>query len=121
MSRQFVSFAPDRPFDSRLSGAKRAHGGRLRRVCGAQRIAIGYIQPGKADQNAFIERFNRMFREEVLDAYLFESLEQVRAITGRVARDLQRRAAPRQPRPGAAADVFARDQTRPRSLLSVST
>jgi len=49
--------------------------------CATPRIAIGYIQPGTPDQNACIERFNRSFREEVLDADLFDSLEQVREIT----------------------------------------
>jgi len=44
-------------------------------------ILIQYIEPGEPNQNAYIERFNRTYREEVLSLYLFETLEEVRERT----------------------------------------
>ena len=44
-------------------------------------VEIRYIQRGKPDQNAYIERFNRSYRQDVLDAYTFGSLEDARAVT----------------------------------------
>lgn len=41
-------------------------------------VELCHIQPSKPQQNGFIERFNGSFRREFLNAYLFESLSQVR-------------------------------------------
>ncbi|WP_084632603.1 integrase core domain-containing protein [Shewanella waksmanii] len=36
-------------------------------------IKLEFIRPGSPYQNGFVERFNRSYREEVLDLYLFEA------------------------------------------------
>lgn len=44
-------------------------------------VHIQFIQPGRPMQNGYIERFNRIYRESILDAYLFFELDQVRTLT----------------------------------------
>ena len=50
-------------------------------------VELLHIQPGKPTQNAYIERFNRTFRPEVLNRYVFTSLHEVR----RMAEDWRHR------------------------------
>jgi len=49
--------------------------------CKEHEIEIQFIQPGRPMQNGYIERFNRVYREAILDAYLFTDIREVRAFT----------------------------------------
>ena len=73
-----VRGAPERP---RLDNGPEFTCDAFRRWAKDQGIEIAYIAPGKPRRNGFIERFNGSFPNEVLDARLFDTLEEVRAET----------------------------------------
>lgn len=50
-------------------------------------IEFKYIQPGKPTQNAYVERFNGSYRRGVLDAHIFETIEDVREETQKWSMD----------------------------------
>jgi len=70
-----------RPAQIRVDNGPEFTGTFFNNWCRDKSIAIKYIQPGRPMQNAYIERLNRTYREDVLDAYLLESLEEVRILS----------------------------------------
>lgn len=49
--------------------------------CEEREIELDFIEPGKSHQNAYVERFNRTFREDVSDANLLISLDHAQQLT----------------------------------------
>jgi len=68
------------PKQLRLDNGPELVSSQLVEWCKCNNVEMLHIQPGKPNQNAFIERFNRTFRNEVLNLHLFASLQQVREI-----------------------------------------
>jgi putative transposase len=70
-----------RPDRLRLDNGPELTSQALTEWCAQRGIGLQYIQPGKPVQNAFIERFNRTYREEVLNAYLFHSMHEAQQLS----------------------------------------
>ncbi len=44
-------------------------------------IQLEFVEKGKPTQNSYVERFNKTYRYEIMDFYIFNTLSEVREIT----------------------------------------
>jgi putative transposase len=68
------------PEKIRMDNGPELISGALAKWAEGRGVNLVHIQPGKPAQNAYIERFNRTFREDILDAHVFQTLEEVREL-----------------------------------------
>jgi putative transposase len=52
----------------------------LEKWCKLHKVTLAFIEPGKPTQNSYVERFNGSLRRELLSAYVFRTLQEVRGM-----------------------------------------
>jgi putative transposase len=67
-----------KPMGIRVDNGPENISGKLQTWAAKRGIGIFYIQPGKPQQNAYVERYNRTVRQEWLGQYIWNTLEEVR-------------------------------------------
>lgn len=77
----FIALNRGYPLQLRVDNGPENISQEMKRWAKQHGVHIHYIQPGKPEQNAYIERFNRTYREEILDMYLFKNIAEVQTIT----------------------------------------
>lgn len=65
-----------KPHAIRVDNGPEYVSGKLMEWAEKQGIALNHIQPGKPQQNAYVERYNRTVRHEWLDQNIIESIEE---------------------------------------------
>lgn len=65
-----------KPFSIRMDNGLEYDSGKLMEWAKKQGITLSHIQPGKPQQNAYIERYNRTVRHEWLDQCIIKSIEE---------------------------------------------
>jgi putative transposase len=65
-----------KPLNIRVDNGPENVSGALQRWAETRGIGLTYIQPGKPQQNAYIERYNRTVRHEWLGQYIFSTIRE---------------------------------------------